>query len=136
MNFFISRKNVSFMRYLDFCAFVKSEDFKLCSVIMIINIASYIYVYFFWTLSTIKIKLGQILQYCMINIFKMLFAQCWTLETSSMPCFIKMAVKQYLLFLNETFSFFELKHLSFIHIFNNCLLISWSRLLNCKGSGT
>ena len=84
------------MRYLDFCVFVKFADFKLCSIIMIISIA-----------STIKMKLGQILQYCMINISNMFFGQCWRLETSSRPYFITLTVKQYLLFLNEVFSFFE-----------------------------
>ena len=84
------------MRYLDFCVVVKFSDFKLCSVIMIISIA-----------TTIKMKLGQILQYCMINISNMFFAQCYRLENSSRPYFIKMTVNQYLQFLNETFSFFE-----------------------------
>ena len=34
MNFFIWGKNVSFSRYLDFSAFVKSTDFKICDVII------------------------------------------------------------------------------------------------------
>ena len=41
MNFFIWRKNnTSFLRYLDFCVFVKSTDFKISDVI--IGIATYI----------------------------------------------------------------------------------------------
>ena len=32
MNFFIWRKNVSFLRYLDFRIFVKSKIFKICGV--------------------------------------------------------------------------------------------------------
>ena len=37
MNFFISRKNnVSFLRYLDFCVFVKYTDFKIRDVIIYI----------------------------------------------------------------------------------------------------
>ena len=35
MNFFIGRKNkVSFLRYRDFCVFVKPADFKICDVII------------------------------------------------------------------------------------------------------
>ena len=34
MNFFIWRKNISFSRYLDFCVFVKSTNFKICDVII------------------------------------------------------------------------------------------------------
>ena len=41
---------------------------------------SYTYAYFFWILSTIKIKFGQILISCMTN---MLLGECWRLETSS-----------------------------------------------------
>ena len=40
MNFFICRKNFSFMRYLDFCVFSKSADFKICYVIKIISITT------------------------------------------------------------------------------------------------
>ena len=34
MNFFIWRKNVSFLRYLDICVFVKSTDFKIHGIII------------------------------------------------------------------------------------------------------
>ena len=34
MNFFIWRKNVSFSRYLVFCVFIKSTNFKICDVII------------------------------------------------------------------------------------------------------
>ena len=34
MIFFIWRKNVSFLRYIDFCVYVKFTDFKICDVII------------------------------------------------------------------------------------------------------
>ena len=72
MNFFIWRKNhVSFSRYLDFCIFVKTTDFKICDV--------------FWIVSTIKMKFGQILVCCMTNISNMFLTPCWRLETSCRP---------------------------------------------------
>ena len=54
------------------------------------------YAYFFWILSTIKMKFGQILVCCMTNISNMFLAQCWRLETSSRPFhnFIKTTIKQ------------------------------------------
>ena len=42
--------------------------------------------YFLWILSTIKMKLGQILLCCMRNISNMFLAQCWRPETSFRPC--------------------------------------------------
>ena len=72
MNFFIwNKNNVSFSRYLDFRVFVKSTNFKICDVI--ISTAawwSYTYNYFFWILSPIRMKLGQILVCCMTKISK------------------------------------------------------------------
>ena len=38
---------------------------------------------FFWILSPIKMKFGQILVCCMTNISNMFLAECWRLETSS-----------------------------------------------------
>ena len=85
MNFFIWRKNhVLFSRYRDFCVFVKSADFKIRDLIM--NIASswsYAYVYFFWILSTIKMRLGQILVCYTTNISNIFLAESWRLENSS-----------------------------------------------------
>ena len=83
--FLIWRKNnISFSRYLDFYAFVKCTDFKICDVI--IGIASSgisTYAYFFWILSTLKKKFGQILVCCKTNISNMFLALDWKLETSS-----------------------------------------------------
>ena len=48
----------------------------------------------FECLSTIEMKFGQILVYCMASILNMFLAQCWRLETSSRPFydFIKMII--------------------------------------------
>ena len=92
MNFFIWRKNnVLFSSYQDFCVFVKPADFKLCDVI-----TSYTYAYFFWILSSIKMKFGQILVCCMKNLSNMFSTECWRLETSSrLFCdFIRKAIQQ------------------------------------------
>ena len=78
--FFIWIKiNVSFSRYLGFGVFVKST----CDVIIGIteHNGSCTYAYFFWILSTIKIKFGQILVCCTTNISNIFLVQCWTLET-------------------------------------------------------
>ena len=55
---------------------------------------SYASAYFFWILSPIKMKFGQILVCCMTNISNMFLAQCWRLETSPRPFydFIKMTI--------------------------------------------
>ena len=47
MNFFILRKNVSFSRYLDFCVFVKSTDFKIGHVIISIGTKWKLHLYLF-----------------------------------------------------------------------------------------
>ena len=94
--FLIWRKNnVLFSRYLDFCAFVKSRDFKICDIVIDIT-SSRISTssYFFWILSTLKNKFGQILVCCKTNISNMFLAQDWRLETSSRLFydFIKMTI--------------------------------------------
>ena len=53
-----------------------------------LHYGSYTYAYFFWVLSTIKMKFGQILVYCMTHISNKFLAQCWSLETSSRPLMI------------------------------------------------
>ena len=72
-------------------------DFKICDVIIKLRHNTiYTYGYFFWILSTIKMKFGQILLCCMINISSMFLAECWRLGTSSrfFYDFIKMAIQQ------------------------------------------
>ena len=52
----------------------------------------YTYAHFFWILSNIKMKFGQVLVCCIKNISNMFLAQSLRLETSSRPFydFIKM----------------------------------------------
>ena len=93
--FFNLKKNIIwFSRYLEFCAFVKSTDFKICGVI--IGIASSgisTYAYFFLILSTLKKKFVQMLVCCKTNISNMFLALDWKLETSSrLFYFIKMTI--------------------------------------------
>ena len=47
-----------------------------------LHYGSYSYAYFFWILSPIKMKFGQILVCCMKNISNMFLAECWRLESS------------------------------------------------------
>ena len=62
--------------------------FEICDIIIaLLNNGSYTYAYFFWILSIIKMKFGQILVSCMTNISAMILAQSWRLETSSRPFF-------------------------------------------------
>ena len=51
---------------------------------MLLN-GSYTFAYFFWILSTIKMKFGQILVYLIEHISNIVLDQCWRLETSSKP---------------------------------------------------
>ena len=46
---------------------------------------NYTFAYFFWILSSIKIKFGQILAYLTTNISNMFLAQFWNHETNSRP---------------------------------------------------
>ena len=61
------------------------------------------YAYFFWILSPIKMKFGQILLCCMTNISNMFLAACWRLETSSrfFYDFIKTTIQQDLAIFNS-----------------------------------
>ena len=63
---------------------------------------SHTYDYFFWIVSPIKMKFGQILVCCMTSISKMFLVECWRLETSSrlFNDFIKMAIQQDLAIFN------------------------------------
>ena len=100
--------------------------------------ASYTHAYFFWILSPIKIKFGQILVRCMTNISNMFLAECWRLETSSRLFydFIKMTIQQdlaifngwHIPFLIVLYSPFQKNEtLESWHIW---LLSNWGRLLN------
>ena len=71
------------------------SKFVTSSYVLLHNV-SYTYAYFFWILSPIKMKFGQILVCCMTNISNIFLTECWRLETSSrIFCdFIKMAIQQ------------------------------------------
>ena len=74
---------------------LQTSKFLTSSQVLLHN-ASYTYAYFFWILSPIKIKFGQILVCCMTNISNMFLAECWRLETSSrlFHDFIKITIQQ------------------------------------------
>ena len=89
------KNNILFSRCLDLYAFVKSTDFKICDIIIGITSSGISNsAYFFWIVSTLKKKLGQILVCCKTNISNMFLAQDWRLETSSRLFydFIKMTI--------------------------------------------
>ena len=105
--------------------------------------ASYTYAYFFWILSPIKMKFGQILVCCMTNISSMFLAEYWRLETSSRLFykFFKMTIEQDLAIFNGS-------HIPFLIVlyppfqknetlesWHLWLLSNWGRLLNWKGPG-
>ena len=82
--FLIWKKKKLFSRYLDFCDFVKSTDFKICDIMIGITSGGIsTSAYFVWILSTLKNKFGQILVRCKTNVSNMFLAQDWRLETSS-----------------------------------------------------
>ena len=115
----------------------------LTSLQVLLHNASYVYAYFFWILSPIKMKFGQILVCCMTNISNMFLAECWRLETSSRLFydFIKMTIQQDLAIFNGW-------HIPFLIVFYSpfqqnetlesrhiWLLSNWGRLLNLKRPG-
>ena len=106
---------------------------KYCSIIQVT-----LMLIFFWILSPIKMKFGQVLVCCMTNISNMFLAKCWRLETSSRLFydFIKMAIQQdlaifngwHIPFLIVLYSPFQKNEtLESWHIW---LLSNWGRLLN------
>ena len=114
----------------------------LISKVLLHN-ASYTYAYCFWIISPIKIKFGQILLCCMTNIYNIILAECWWLETSSRLFydFIKMTIAQDLAIFNGS-------HIPFLIVlyppfqknetlesWRIWLLSNWGRLLIWKGPG-
>ena len=139
------KSNVSFSRYLDFCASVKLIDFKICDVI--IGIASWWNLHMlisFRFLSTIKMKFGEILVSCMRSISEMFLGQCWRLETSSRSFydFIKMKIQQDLAIFNVwhlsslIVSYSPFQKIETLKSWHYLLLSNWRRLLNWKGPRT
>ena len=74
----------------------QSKFEKIFIIYRLLHNASDTYAYFFWILSPVKMKFGQILVCCMTNISNMFLGECWLLETSSRLFydFIKMAIQQ------------------------------------------
>ena len=105
---------------------------------VLLHNASYIYAYFFWILSPIKMKSGQILVCCMTKISNMFFGECWRLETSSRLFydFIKITIQQDLAILNGwhvplLIVFIDLfKKNETLWSWHIWLLSNWGRLLN------
>ena len=148
MIFLFEKKNhISFLRYLDFCVFICEihifqnlwRDHRRCYVNK-----SYTYGYFFWILSTVKMKFGLILVCCMTNISNMFLTQCWRLKTSSRPFydFFKMIIQPdmaifnswHVPFINVPYSPFQKNET--LESWHNWLFSNWSRLLNLKGPRT
>ena len=137
MNVFIWRKNnVSFSRYQDF---VLLWNLHISKSVMSYN-ASQTHAYFFWILSPIKMKFGQILVCWMTNISNMFLAECWRLGTSTKLFydFIKMKIQQdmaifngwHIPFLIVLYSPFQKREtLESCHVW---LLSNWGGLLNWK----
>ena len=89
------------------------------------------YAYFYWILSTIKMKFGLILAYCMPNTSNIVLAQCRTLESSSKPFydFITKKIWQdpviffFFFFFLLTFTIFKYPLLIFSKNWNTGILI-------------
>ena len=100
--------------------------------------------YFFWILSTIKIKFGQILVYFVANICNMFLTQSRRMKTNSRPSydFNEVIILQDLsIFSNGNLLFSILPYSPFqknetLETWHNWLLNNWSRFLNLKGPGT
>ena len=131
-----------FLRHLDFCVCVKSTDFKIYGIIMVIAIKWKLHLsLFLFNTSIIKMKFGQISVCCVTNFSNMYLALCWRLETSfrAFYDFIKMIMYQDLAVFNSWhFKFLIVLYSPFqkngtlesCHVW---LLSNWSRLLNWEG---
>ena len=85
INFFYVKEKcfvLEISRFLRFCEIHKFQNLwchhRHCCIMEV-----KILLYFFWILSTVKMKFGQILVYLITNISNMFLAQCWIRETSS-----------------------------------------------------
>ena len=131
-------------RFLCFCEIYRFQSRSVTSSYALLDNGNYTYAYFFWILSTIKMKFGQVLVCCMTNISNIFLAECWRLETSCRLFydFIKMTIQQDLAIFNGWhIPFLIVLHSPFqknetLESWHNWLLSNWSRLLNWKGPGT
>ena len=130
MIFVIWRKNNdSLSRCLDFSFLWNSQILK--SVLpsqTLLNNESNTYAYFYWILSTIKMKFGLILAYCMPNTSNIVLAQCRTLESSSKPFYDFITKKIWIrsiffFFFLLTFTIFKYPLLIFSKNWNTGILI-------------
>ena len=100
---------------------------------------SYTYAYFFWMLSTIKMKFVQSLVCCMTNVSNIFLAKCWRLEISSRLFynFIRINYNEELFFIHL---FKKMKQWNlfffviFISFFTNCVAISKLNIYLIKSS--
>ena len=128
--FFYQKKKVSFWRYLDFCVFVKSTNFKICDII--INIVYY----FFWILGSIKKRFGQVsvILWYDKNIYNIF--EGWKLVTGSFMIPIKCSITRSFSFLVIDLHHFIRPILCFqklkkkLESCHNLLLSNWSRLVS------
>ena len=110
----------------------------------LLNNVSHTYACFFWILSTIQMKFGQILVCCMANISNTFLAQCWRLEPSSRAFydFIKMTIlRDQAIFNSGHLSFLTVPYSNFqksetLESWHNWLLSNCRRFLNWKGPRT
>ena len=120
-----------------FLWYLQTSKFLTSSQVLLHN-ASYTYAYFFWILSPIKMKFGQILVCCMTNISNIILAECWRLKTSSrlFHDFIKITIQQDLAVFNGWhIPFLIVVYSPFQKKFNTGILAylvmsNWGRLLN------
>ena len=111
---------------------LQTSKFLMSSQALLDN-GSYIYAYFFWILSAIKMKFSLIVC-CMANITNMSLAECWRLETHSRLSkiwpFLMIDIYHFQLSLIDLF-----KKNETLESWYNWLLSNWGRFLNGKGPG-
>ena len=94
--FFYLKKKCFILEILRFLCFCETHWFQNLwrHHKALMDNGSYTYAYFFWILSTIKMKFGQMIRCCMTNISNMFLDECWRLEISSrlFYYFIKMTI--------------------------------------------
>ena len=105
---------------------------------MLVHNGSYTYAYFFWILSTIKMKFGQILPCCITFVTCFwLIARDWKLipgpSMTNSKIWPILLVDLYQLWVPLIHLFQKNETLESWH---SWLLSDWSRLLNWKGAGT
>ena len=145
-DFFIWRESdVSFSRYLDFCAFMKSTNFKICDVI--IDIAPWwkLHLRLFLLNPTYYQNQNSVKYYCAVwQTFLTCFwfnAGDWKLVPGPFMILLKWQYSEICPFLVITFTFFKCPLFTFSKIetlepWHHWLLSDWIRLLNWKGTGT